>query len=312
MPIDLTVIIPVFNEELNLPTLSERLLPVLEKITPAYELLFIDDGSVDSSVALIKALAAKDPRVRYVSLSRNFGHQVALSAGLDHARGAAVAIIDADLQDPPELIIELYNKMKEGFEVVYAKRRSRKDRSVLKKTAYAVFYRLLARISQIDIPLDTGDFRIMDRKVVDVLRAMPEQRKFLRGQVAWVGFNQAAVEYDRDARRAGDPGYTYKKLFMLALDGITSFSDLPLRFATLAGIVVSFVAFLLILYALLSYFFWHGETPRGWTSMMVSVLFVGGIQLLSIGIIGEYVGRLATDIRRRPLYIVKDSNTKAD
>lgn len=307
-PVALTVIVPVYNEEPNLRALYARLEPTLAAITARYEILFVDDGSRDRSMEIVRALASENPRVKFVTLSRNFGHQVALSAGLDHARGEAVAIIDADLQDPPELLAQMYAKLRSGYQVVYAQRRSRKDRSVLKKVAYATFYRLLARISQIDIPLDTGDFRIVDRKVVDALRAMPEQHKFLRGQVAWIGFDHAAVEYDRDVRHAGEPGYTYRKLFLLAVDGITSFSDLPLRIATFAGLCVSFVALLLIAYALISYFF-NDRTPQGWTSLMVSTLFIGGIQLLSIGIIGEYIGRLASDARRRPLYFVKDANT---
>jgi glycosyltransferase involved in cell wall biosynthesis len=221
----------------------------------------VDDGSRDRSMEIVRALGAENPRVKYVVLSRNFGHQVALSAGLDHARGSAVAIIDADLQDPPELLAEMHAKLRGGFQVVYAQRRSRKDKSLVKKVAYKVFYRLLARLSQIEIPLDTGDFRIMDRKVVDALRAMPEQHKFLRGQVAWVGFDHAAVEYDRDARHAGAPGYTWRKLFLLAVDGITSFSDVPLRLATFAGLIVSFVAFLLIVYALVSYFYKRAHAP---------------------------------------------------
>jgi glycosyltransferase involved in cell wall biosynthesis len=306
--VDLTVIVPVYNEEPNLRALYARLEPTLAAISARYEILFVDDGSRDRSMEIVRALGAENPRVKYVVLSRNFGHQVALSAGLDHARGSAVAIIDADLQDPPELLAEMHAKLRGGFQVVYAQRRSRKDKSLVKKVAYKVFYRLLARLSQIEIPLDTGDFRIMDRKVVDALRAMPEQHKFLRGQVAWVGFDHAAVEYDRDARHAGAPGYTWRKLFLLAVDGITSFSDVPLRLATFAGLIVSFVAFLLIVYALVSYFY-NARTPQGWTSLMVSVLFLGGIQLLSIGIIGEYIGRLASDARRRPLYFVKDTNS---
>ena len=305
--VDLTVIVPVYNEEPNLRALHARLSPTLERISPRHEILFVDDGSRDRSMEIVRELAAADARVKFVTLSRNFGHQIALSAGLDHARGDAVAIIDADLQDPPELLLEMHAKLRSGFQVVYAKRRSRKDRNVFKKIAYSVFYRLLARISQIDIPLDTGDFRIVDRKVVDALRRMPEQHKFLRGQVAWIGFDHAAVEYDRDARHAGEPGYTWRKLFLLAIDGITSFSDLPLRIATFAGLVVSAVAFLLIVYALVSYFY-NDRTPQGWTSLMVSMLFIGGIQLLSIGIIGEYIGRLASDARRRPLYFVRDTN----
>ena len=305
---ELSIIIPIYNEELNIQQLYSRLNPVIESITENHELIFINDGSKDKSIYLIKLLAANNPKIKYIDFSRNFGHQVAVSAGIDLCTGQAVAIIDADLQDPPELIKEMYRKMEEGFDVVYAKRRSRKDKNVLKKIAYKVFYRLLARMSQVDIPLDTGDFRIMSRKIVDVLKNMPEQHKFLRGQIAWIGFNQTFVEYDRDIRAAGEPGYTYKKLFKLAFDGITSFSNAPLRFATISGVIVFFISLILICYTLISYFFFKGDIPQGWASIMISVLFIGGIQLLSIGIIGEYISRLQTDIKKRPLYIVNETN----
>jgi glycosyltransferase involved in cell wall biosynthesis len=305
---NLSIVIPIYNEELNIPNLYARLKPVVEKFGISYELVFVNDGSKDNSITLIKNLAKEDKTIRYIDFSRNFGHQVAVSAGLDLSRGEAIAIIDADLQDPPELIEIMYKKLLEGYENVYAKRRSRKDKSVLKKAAYKMFYRLLDRISHIKIPLDTGDFRIMSRKMADVIKHMPERNKYLRGQIAWAGFNQTFVEYDRDERAAGEPGYTYKKLFKLAFDGITGFSDLPLRIATYSGFVVFFVSLILIAYSLISYFFGSGETPKGWTSLMISVMFIGGIQLLSIGIIGEYISRMQTDIRQRPLYIVKETN----
>lgn len=306
--IELSLIVPVYNEELNIHSLYNRIVPVLKQLTDSFEIIFINDGSKDRSQEIIEELSNTDSRIKYINFSRNFGHQIAVTAGLDASRGDAVAIIDADLQDPPELIVEMYKKMKEGYEVVYAKRKSRKDKNVIKKAAYKIFYRILAKISQVDIPLDTGDFRIMHRKVVDVLKEMPEQHKFLRGQIAWIGFNQTYVEYDRDVRAAGEPGYTYKKLFKLAFDGITSFSNMPLRIATLSGFVVFFISLALIVYALVSYFFFKGESPQGWTSLMISILFIGGIQLLSIGIIGEYISRMNSDIRKRPLYIVKKSN----
>ncbi len=305
---DLSIIIPIYNEELNIGSLYNRLKPIVNKINVSYELIFVNDGSSDKSIFLIKQLAATDNTIRYIDFSRNFGHQIAVTAGIDLSKGEAVAIIDADLQDPPELIEVLYHKMKEGFDVVYAKRRSRKDKNVFKKMAYKTFYRLLKKISQVDIPLDTGDFRIMHRKVVDVLKNMPEQHKFLRGQIAWIGFNQTFVEYDRDVRAAGEPGYTYKKLFKLALDGITSFSNAPLRLATIMGFVVSFISLIIICYTLISYFFFKGNIPQGWASIMISVLFIGGVQLLSIGIIGEYMSRVQSDVRKRPLYILKETN----
>jgi dolichol-phosphate mannosyltransferase len=304
----LSVIIPIYNEELNIPVLYPRVKKVMQELGISHELIFVNDCSRDSSIQLIKELAIADSAVKYIDFSRNFGHQIAVSAGLDLCLGTYIAIIDADLQDPPELIADLYHKMRQGYEVVYAKRRSRKDKSLFKKMAYKMFYRILSRISQIDIPLDTGDFRLLHRCMVDELKQMPEQHKFLRGQIAWLGFRQTFIEYDRDARAAGEPGYSYRKLFRLALDGITSFSNMPLRVATIMGFVVFFISLLLIVYTLVSFLFFHDTTPRGWSSIMISVLFLGGIQLLSIGIIGEYISRIQTDVRKRPLYIVRDTN----
>jgi len=306
--VEFSVIIPIYNEELNIPSLVTRLRPVVEKTGMSYELLFVNDGSRDRSLQLIKALAQADPHVRYIDFSRNFGHQVAVTAGIDKCKGNIIAIIDADLQDPPELIEEMIALIKQGNEVVYAKRRSRKDKNVFKKFAYKTFYRLLARISNVDVPLDTGDFRVMTRKVAEVLKNMPEQHKFLRGQIAWLGFKQTFVEYDRDVRAAGEPGYTYKKLFKLAFDGITGFSNVPLRIATIMGFIVSGISLVLILYALLSYFFFKGDIPKGWASLMIAISFIGGVQLICLGIIGEYISRLQTDIRNRPLYIVNETN----
>ncbi len=306
--VELSVIIPIYNEELNIPTLVTRLRPVLEKIGLPYELVFVNDGSRDSSIQLIKSLAAADDKVRYIDFSRNFGHQIAVTAGIDLCKGNIIAIIDADLQDPPELIEEMIGLIKQGNEVVYAKRRSRKDKSVIKKTAYKTFYRLLARISNVDVPLDTGDFRVMTRKVAEVLKNMPEQHKFLRGQIAWLGFKQTFVEYDRDVRAAGEPGYTYKKLFQLAFDGITGFSNVPLRIATIMGFAVSFISMCFIGYALLSYFVFNHDLPKGWASLMIAISFIGGVQLICLGIIGEYISKLQTDIRKRPLYIINETN----
>ena len=303
----ISVIIPVFNEELNIGTLYARIKDVFVKIDVNHELIFVNDNSKDASLQIIKELAIKDPSIKYIDFSRNFGHQVAVSAGLEYCSGEYVVIIDADLQDPPELIIDMYEKINKGFDVVYAKRRSRKDRSVVKKAAYKLFYKILAVISQIEIPLDTGDFRMMKKNVVDELLKMQESNKFLRGQIAWLGFNQTYVEYDRDVRAAGEPGYTYYKLFRLALDGIISFSNMPLRVATIMGFFVFLLSLIIILYTLYSYFY-HEYTPQGWASLMISVLFIGGIQLLTIGIIGEYIGRIQTEVRKRPLFVVKETN----
>jgi glycosyltransferase involved in cell wall biosynthesis len=304
---EISVIIPIYNESSNIHTLYERLTKVVAAIHQEYELIFINDGSADNSLELIKKLAEEDTHIKYINFSRNFGHQIAVTAGLDHTCGNAVVIIDADLQDPPELIAEMYKKMGEGYEVVYAKRRSRKGESFLKKYTAKMFYRVLGSITSISIPVDTGDFRIMDKKIVEVLKQMPEQQKFLRGQISWIGFNQTYIEYDRQERLSGETGYTYKKMIRLALDGITSFSNAPLTFATVSGFLVSGIAFVIMLYALFSKFVLK-DYIAGWTSLMLSVMFIGGIQLLSIGIIGEYISRMNTNVRNRPLYIVKEKN----
>ena len=304
-----SVIIPVYNEEANVQMLYDRLVGVIGKMSQDFELLFINDGSRDNTFALVKGLAAQDDRIKYINLSRNFGHQIAVSAGLDACVGERVVIIDADLQDPPELIVEMDRMMNEGFEVVYARRRKRQGESAAKLLTARLFYRLLANIASINIPLDTGDFRIMDRKVVDVLRQMPEQNKFLRGQISWIGFRQTFVEYDRSERHGGETGYTYAKMFRFAIDGITSFSDAPLRLASWFGFMISGVAFIALIYALWGKFVTHQSEP-GWASIIVSVLFLGGIQLISLGFIGEYLSRISSNVKQRPLYVVGETNTK--
>ena len=304
---DLSVIIPIYNEEANIAALYDRLRGVLDPMGLGYEFVFINDGSRDQSLALIHTLASRDPRVRYIDFSRNFGHQIAVTAGLDLAAGEAVVIIDADLQDPPELIPQLYQKLREGFEVVYAKRRSRQGESAAKKLTAKLFYRLLAGITSISIPVDTGDFRIISRKVVDALKQMPEQNKFIRGQISWIGYRQTYLEYDRAERAGGETGYTYRKMIRLALDGITGFSDAPLKAATVSGFLVSGIAFLVMLYTLYARFETRDYEP-GWASLMISILFLGGVQLIAVGIIGEYVARMSTNVRQRPLYIISDTN----
>ncbi len=303
----LSIVIPIYNEEGNIDSLINRLRTVIAKMNITCEYIFVNDGSKDRSIQLIKNLASADPSVKYIDFSRNFGHQIAVSAGLDLAAGNRVAIIDADLQDPPELIIDMFAKMDEGFEVVYAKRKHRVGESWLKKFTAKVFYRILKSITSVKIPVDTGDFRIIDRKVVDVLKQMPEHNKFLRGQISWIGFNQTYVTYDRDVRQSGSTGYTYKKMIRLALDGITSFSNFPLKVASICGFVVSGIAFLVMIYALYARYITK-DYVEGWTSTIISVLFLGGIQLISIGIIGEYISRLSENARNRPLYIINETN----
>jgi dolichol-phosphate mannosyltransferase len=307
--VELSVVIPIFNEEANIAALHQRLTALLTAMAlpGGYELIFVNDGSRDSSLLLLQALAVHDPQVRYLSFSRNFGHQIAVTAGLDRAVGEAVVIIDADLQDPPELIPALYARLREGYEVVYAKRRLRRGESMTKRLTAKVFYRVLRALTRVDIPVDTGDFRIMSRKVVLALRQMPEQNKFLRGQISWIGYRQTFVEYDRAERAGGTTGYTYGKMVRFALDGITAFSDAPLKAAMAGGFMVSGVAFLVMLYALYARFITERYEP-GWPSLMVSILFLGGVQLIAIGIIGEYLARLGANVRHRPLYIVSEEN----
>ena len=303
----ISVIIPVFNEEKNISSVYNRCVSVLDSIGESFELIFVNDGSKDTTFQMVYQLSQTDARVKYISLSRNFGHQIAVSAGLEASCGDYAVIIDADLQDPPELMGNLYSKAKEGFDVVYAKRKLRKGETFFKSITAKFFYRLLKKITSINIPLDTGDFRIISRKVINVLKQMPEQQKFLRGQIAWVGFNQTAVEYQREERTAGTSGYTVKKMIRLAMDGITSFSNLPLRIATIAGFLVSGITFCVALYALYSRFISKDYVP-GWTSIIISVLFIGGVQLITIGIIGEYISRISSNVRNRPLYVISETN----
>jgi glycosyltransferase involved in cell wall biosynthesis len=306
----LSVVIPVYNEADNIRPLFERLVTVLKGLNLSKtELVFVNDGSTDNTISLVKELTSEDVEVRYVDLSRNFGHQIAVTAGLDLCIGDLVVIIDADLQDPPELIAEMVAKAQSGYDVVYARRIKRKGESFLKKATAKLFYRLLSSITSVDIPIDTGDFRIISRRVVEALKLMPEREKFLRGQIAWIGFDQTFVEYERDERVAGSTGYTWRKMLRFALDGITSFSNFPLKMATFSGFVMSCISFLLMLYALYSRFILKVYEP-GWTSLMLSILFIGGIQLLSIGIIGEYVGRISNNVKQRPMYLVKETSNK--
>ncbi len=304
--IDLSVIIPIYNEEMNLVPMNNRIIAALSPLGIPYEIVYVNDGSKDNSLPIIMGLSEENASVKYIDFSRNFGHQIAISAGLEHAIGERIVIMDGDGQDPPELIPELLKTSLEGFEVVYAKRKKRKGESFLKKLTAKLFYRFLANITQIEIPLDTGDFRLIHRKVQKVLLNMPEQHKYLRGQIAWIGFNSTFVEYDREERMGGNTKFTYGKMMRFATDGISGFSNWPLKVATMLGFAVSGIAFMLIIYSLYQKFF--GFTEVGWTSLHISVLFLGGVQLLGIGILGEYLGRVSENVKNRPTYIVKNSN----
>ncbi len=308
---ELSVVIPLYNEQDIIPELYQRLSLSVSQVTTDYELIFINDGSIDLTLANLIEITRTDSRVKYISLSRNFGHQIAVTAGLEHSKGKAVVIIDGDLQDPPELIPKLYEKYKDGFEVVYAKRKRRKGESLFKKITARLFYRLMKRITSFDIPVDVGDYRLIDHKIVEYLKQMPEQNKFLRGQIAWLGFRQTFVEFERDSRKSGRSGYSFGKMIRFAFDGITAFSNSPLRLVTNLGILFSLVAFVVILYALYSHFILH-QTITGWTSLIISSMFIGGVQLLSVGIIGEYISRINTNVRNRPLYIIDKTNLELE
>jgi glycosyltransferase involved in cell wall biosynthesis len=300
---DLSVVIPIYNEAENLPALYTRLIAVLETHAANYEIVFVDDGSRDSSLAQLQALADANRRVVVVELARNFGHQVAISAGLDQSRGGAVIVMDADLQDPPEVLPQFMAKWREGYDVVYAIREHRKE-SWAKRTAYALFYRLLQRVANIEIPLDAGDFCIMDRRVVDLLVQMPERNRFVRGIRSWIGLRQVGLAYERHERHAGQPKYTFSRLIYLALDGLVSFSYVPLRVITVMGFSVSLLSIILAIFYVIKQLT-VGLYPPGFATLTVAIFFLTGIQLITIGVIGEYVGRIFEEVKRRPLYILR-------
>ena len=303
----LSVVAPLFNEEGNVAELVRRLRASADG-TPgidAYELIFVDDGSTDRTIDLLRQHAAADPRIVIVVLSRNFGHQLAATAGLDVARGDAIVLIDADLQDPPELIPAMVERWHAGFDVVYAVRRKRKGESRFKILTARAFYRTTKRLTNVSIPVDTGDFRLMSRRVVDAMASIRERNRFIRGLVSWVGFKQTAIEYDRDARFAGTSKYPFTKMLRFAIDGITSFSDVPLRFATWSGFIVSIIAFVFAFVEILIRIFTGYNLP-GYTSTVFVIAFLGGVQLIGIGILGEYIGRIYEEIKGRPLYLIAD------
>jgi glycosyltransferase involved in cell wall biosynthesis len=302
--LDLSVVIPVFNEEALLPELFRRLALSLEPLNIRYEVIFIDDGSHDGTAMLLRAQCLAQPSYRCLHFSRNFGHQAAITAGIDHAVGPAILIMDADLQDPPELTGDFLAKWREGNEVVYGVRTKRKE-NPLKRLAYFLFYRMLKNLTHVEIPLDAGDFALIDRRVADVLRSMPERNRFVRGIRSWAGFRQVGLVYERDRRYAGEVKYTFAKLVRLALDGVLSFSYVPLRLAVYLGMLVSISTFLLGIFFIIFHLA-GGAAPWGWASTMVAILFMGGIQLLTLGFIGEYVSRIYDEVKQRPLYIVRD------
>ncbi len=300
---DISIVIPLYNEEQVFPLLLERLDQIIAKSALSIEVILVDDGSKDSTPLMMKKKAMSNAHYHSIFLSRNYGHQIALSAGLNHVNATeAVMVIDGDLQDPPELLDELYAKYQEGFEVVYAVRKKRKE-SFLKKLSYFLFYRFIKKISKIDLPLDSGDFALMSRRVVDILNSMPEQSRYLRGMRSWVGFKQVGVEYERKERAAGESKYNLKMLFGLAYNGIFNFSEVPIKFLTSIGFVSILVSFSYLVYSIILRVFTN-EVPSGFTALLFVIVLFGGVQLISIGIIGEYIIRTFFQVKDRPLFIV--------
>lgn len=304
----ITILAPVYNEEPVLPELYRRVREVMDDTEYRWELILVNDGSRDRSAEVIAGLHQKDPRVKGISFSRNFGFQLAVTAGLDHAQGDAVILTDADLQDPPEVFPHMIEKWREGYEVVYGVRTSREGETWFKLLTAKLFYRLIYRITEIEIPLDTGDFRLMDRRVVDAIRLMPERSRFLRGMVPWVGFRQTGVPYERSARYAGESKFSsVRQMLPFAIDAITSFSYVPLQLATYMGFGLAAISLLAILVVIALRLFGPSDPLLGQATTLVTVLFLGGVQLISLGIIGEYLGRIYDEVKGRPLYLIDET-----
>lgn len=299
-------IIPIYNEEETLPEMYRRVRAVMDRLDGAVELILVNDGSRDCSLSLLRHLHEEDSRVCYLSLARNFGHQIAVTAGLNFVRGDAIVILDADLQDPPELIPELVEKWKQGYQVVYAQRTQRRKESWFKRLPAYLFYRLMQRLADVDIPLDAGDFCLMDRRVVDVLNSMPERNRYIRGLRSWVGLPQTFIHFERDPRFAGEVKYTFRKSLSLAANGLVTFSRVPLRLSTYVGLLAASVAVLMALLVL----YWRVHSPNspltGFATVLIAIFFLGAVQLVSIGILGEYVGRIYEEVKGRPLYVLSE------
>ncbi|NOY15464.1 MAG: glycosyltransferase family 2 protein [Gammaproteobacteria bacterium] len=301
----LSVIVPVFNEEEVIKSFLQRITSVLDTLSFDSEILFVNDGSTDSTLDILNQLKEHDPRISIVDLSRNFGKEIAMTAGLDYCKGDAVVIIDADLQDPPELIPELVQKWQAGYDVVYAKRISRKGESALKKLTSKAFYRVIKRVSHVPIPEDTGDFRLMSRRAVNALNSLRERNRYMKGLFAWIGYSQTAVLYHRDPRYAGESKWSYLSLWDLAIEGITSFTVAPLKLSTYLGLLTATGAFIYGLWIIIKTLI-YSDPVAGYPTMMVVILFLGGVQLLALGIIGEYLGRIFSESKQRPLYLVNE------
>lgn len=304
-PIELSIIIPVYNEEANITPLCQRLIPILEKITPLWEILFVDDGSSDATLTAIKSSAIKEPRLGAVSFSRNFGKEIAIAAGLDHALGRAVVIMDADLQHPPEMIEEFVAQWRNGYDMVYGQRTDRSDETPMRRGSARLFYRLFRQFGEMPLPPGAGDFRLIDRKGVEVLKTLGERARFSKGLYAWIGFKSLGVPFSVQDRQHGASKWSFRKLFRFAFDGVTSFSTVPLRIWTYLGGFISLVSFVVAFYFVVHTLLFGADVP-GYPSLIVSVMFFAGIQLMSLGIIGEYIGRIFAEVKRRPLYVVAE------
>lgn len=302
----ISYIFPIYNEEGNIQLLYKTMTNLLSQNKKySYQLIFVNDGSHDKSLDLLVKIAKKDDTVRVIDFSRNFGHQIAVTAGLDYATGDAAIIMDSDMQDPPAVSFDLIKKWEEGYEVVYAQRRSRKD-TFFKKLTADIYYRTLQKLADIDIPRNTGDFRLIDRKVIDEMKRFKEHNRFLRGMVSFIGFNQIAVQFDRDERHAGETGYPLKKMIRFAMDGILGFSSAPLKLIANTGYFFAIMAFLGIVYAVLMKIFAPHITIEGWSFIVISILLIGGVQLIMLGVLGSYIGRIYTESQARPLYMVRN------
>tara|TARA_B100000963_G_scaffold175469_1_gene152542 strand:- start:4401 stop:5330 length:930 start_codon:yes stop_codon:yes gene_type:complete len=301
----ISVVIPLFNESKNINELLRRLIKVLSNFNE-YEIIFINDGSTDDTLEKLLKISSSNKRIKIISLSRNFGHQIALSAGIDFISKENAVLMDGDMQDPPELIPDLINKLKQNYNVVYCVRKKRKE-NFIKKFCYFIFYRILKILSKVNMPLDSGDFSALDQKAITNLKKFPEKNKYIRGLRSWIGFRQTSYEYERDERHKGTPKYNFLSLTKLALDGLFSFSNFPLKIATMSGFIITFFCILYILYILINKIF-IGVAPQGWSSLMIIVLFLGGLHLLVLGIIGEYIARIYDEVRGRPDYIIDFTN----
>ena len=299
-----SIVVPVFNEEKVLNELYRRLTIVMSKLRESYEIIFINDGSIGNSLEIMEKLHSRDKRIKIIDFSRNYGQQIATTAGIDYATGEAIVIIDADLQDPPKVIPELVKKWKKGYDVVYGVRKKREGENFFKKVTASIFYKFLNKITDINIPLDAGDFRLIDRKVANNLKTIREKNRYIRGLTSWIGFRQIGVLYDREKRFAGYTKYSLGKMLKLALDAVFSFSNYPLKIAIYIGFLISGLSFLYLIYVLILKIFMD-VTTQGWASIIVAVFFLGGVQLICIGIIGEYIGRIGEEVKKRPLYIIK-------